>query len=205
MTPLLRSALLGSLFLSTVSAAAEVQTSIIGMVVDAKSWEPLAGVQVTISSAGKTEEPRVTDAEGIYRFPDLAPGTYCVTFRREGFKTFTRSEVELQQGWTIHSNAHLVAGTMDEGTEPTGRPPCCDDIHACSPSDSHPQEFIRRIAVTRPRPLHRVQEPKRDAVSDRDRTPSWMLSRMPVLVSDGTPQLVYRAPSADRWSPDFGI
>lgn len=37
----------------------------------------------------------------------------------------------------------------------------------------------------------------------RREVPSWALSRMHILVPDGTPKQVYRAPSADLCSPDF--
>jgi hypothetical protein len=68
------------------------------------------------------------------------------------------------------------------------------------------QEFIKRIAVARPgrRNLAESGCYRSCWLSDRDRTPSWMLSRQVISVPDGTPQLVYRAPSADRYSPDFG-
>jgi hypothetical protein len=68
------------------------------------------------------------------------------------------------------------------------------------------QEFIKRIrypAVQRSPPARKVQWSEVRVGGSRDRVPSWMLSRMPVLVPNGTPQLVYRAPSAARGSPDF--
>ncbi|QSQ23011.1 hypothetical protein JY651_49325 [Pyxidicoccus parkwayensis] len=73
-----------------------------------------------------------------------------------------------------------------------------DQARICAPVDV---EFIKRIAVARPR--HFTRDGFR-VDSARAATPSWMLSRMVVLVPDGTPQLTFRAPSAQRGSPDFG-
>ncbi|MFP2932189.1 carboxypeptidase-like regulatory domain-containing protein [Pyxidicoccus sp. 3LG] len=63
------------------------------------------------------------------------------------------------------------------------------------------QEFIKRIVVARPARRIRAEP---EFSRDRDRMPSWVLSRQVVFVPDGTPQLVYRAPSPDRDSSDFG-
>lgn len=75
---------------------------------------------------------------------------------------------------------------------------------APAPASEIQTEYIKRIVVPRynsPPPARASHSSARNSPA---RTPSWMLSRMPVLVPDGTPQLVYRAPSAARWSPDFG-
>lgn len=70
------------------------------------------------------------------------------------------------------------------------------------------QEFIKRIAVNRPgaRGCMPFPTPKAHLVRaqcslsasncSRKQAPTWMVARMPVVVPDGTPQTLHRAPSA---------
>lgn len=70
------------------------------------------------------------------------------------------------------------------------------------------REFIKRIVVNRPRAmvcsarripdafLVRADCSHSESNCSRKQAPTWMLRRMPVLVPDGTPQTVYRAPTA---------
>lgn len=76
---------------------------------------------------------------------------------------------------------------------------------APAPAGEIQTEFIKRIVVPRYNSPPRARASHDANIRNSPaRTPAWMLSRMPVLVPDGTPQLVYRAPSAERGSPDFG-
>eukprot|EP01133_Synstelium_polycarpum_P012169 gene12169-14243_t len=45
--------------------------------------KPLKGIKVTLTKEGDTEfkKEATTDENGDYKFPDLAPGTYCVTMK----------------------------------------------------------------------------------------------------------------------------
>jgi hypothetical protein len=136
---------------STVSAAADARSTLIGTVIDAQSRQPMPGVQVTISSVGKTEESVVTDAQGNYRVSGLTPGVYTVRFEGEGFRFYARSDVQVRPNRTIRVNAELLP-TAFEVVEMVGRPPTIDTSPGCMPID---QEFIKRIAVTPPAPARR--------------------------------------------------
>jgi len=56
-----------------------------GVVTDAVTGDPIAGVKVTID--GTTA---YTNAGGEYGFTGLPPGSYVVTFEKEGYETATR-------------------------------------------------------------------------------------------------------------------
>lgn len=49
--------------------------------------DPVAGATVTLSRTGTTAQQRSTDSDGAYRFDDLLPGTYRLTFERAGYRT----------------------------------------------------------------------------------------------------------------------
>ncbi len=201
MNPLLRSALLCTLLVSTASAA----STLIGTVVDLRSQQPVPDVVVTVTSPEiEGEKIVVADAQGNYRVPELEPGIYTLRFEKEGFKPYGGKDIHLRLNRTVRFNPQLVPETMDEAEALAATPPLIDigQVTSCWPVAP---DFIKRIAVPRYNSPPRAR-PAHDsaAMSAPARTPSWMLSRMPVLVPDGTPQLVYRAPSAERGSPDFG-
>src|SRR5262245_58072618 len=79
-----------------LSAPARAQSSLAGSVKDS-SGAVLPGVAVEASSPALIEKSRLstTDATGQYRFVDLPPGTYAVTFTLTGFTTIKRDGIEL--------------------------------------------------------------------------------------------------------------
>ena len=59
--------------------------SLYGVVTDAETGYPLAGVKVELD--GLTA---FTDASGSYGFEGLTPGGYTITFEKEGYETAVR-------------------------------------------------------------------------------------------------------------------
>ncbi|GAI93427.1 unnamed protein product [marine sediment metagenome] len=56
-----------------------------GTVADAETGYPIEGVKVTIDGV-----VTYTNASGAYAFGGLAPGSYTITFEKEGYETVTR-------------------------------------------------------------------------------------------------------------------
>ncbi len=56
-----------------------------GKVIDAETGSPLSGVKITIDGL-----VTYTDASGNYVFTGLAPGSYTITFEKEGYETEVR-------------------------------------------------------------------------------------------------------------------
>jgi len=62
-----------------------VVANLYGVVTDADTGYPIAGVMVTIDGL-----VAYTDAGGNYAFEGLTPGSYTITFEKEGYETITR-------------------------------------------------------------------------------------------------------------------
>lgn len=56
-----------------------------GVVTDAQTGYPIAGVKVTIDGL-----VTYTNASGNYGFEGLTPGSYTITFEKEGYETVIR-------------------------------------------------------------------------------------------------------------------
>lgn len=69
----------------SLTSIAPVLANLYGVVTDAETGNPLVSVKVTID--GLTA---YTNASGNYSFEGLTPGSYTVTFEKEGYETATR-------------------------------------------------------------------------------------------------------------------
>src|SRR4051794_7990774 len=87
--------LLVSALFSSVALAQEFRATLTGTVADASGAKiPNAKVDVKNEATGVTVSTTTT-GEGIYTTPFLAPGRYSVTTSVPGFKTETKTNVEL--------------------------------------------------------------------------------------------------------------
>ncbi|MFP2960835.1 carboxypeptidase-like regulatory domain-containing protein [Myxococcus sp. 1LA] len=112
---------------------------------------PLADVIVTATSDNLQGELMVsTDAEGRYRIPQLPPGDYTLTFEKEGFKAHTRSGVQLRLNRTRQVDVELLTAPPEEPVRVIGDPPSIER-GSTSMEVNVDREFIKRIAVARPR------------------------------------------------------
>jgi len=102
-------------------------SGITGEVVDS-SGAILPGVTVEASSPALIEQVRtaVTDGSGRYRFTDLRPGVYAVTFVLPGFNTFVRDELELPDVFVMTIDAQMTVGSLEETITVTGAAPLVD-------------------------------------------------------------------------------
>src|SRR6266853_786014 len=77
---------------------------------------PRAAVAAT-NTATNASRTTVTNAEGIYSFPALNPGTYQVKVEAPGFQTAVRSNIELQVQQTARVDFTLVVGQAAQTVE----------------------------------------------------------------------------------------
>lgn len=110
--------------LSISAVFAQVGTSsITGRTTDT-SGAVIARVAVTIvQPATNFQFAGVTNEDGIYRVPSLAPGLYRITFEAPGFKRTVRDNVDLRTGDTLAVDAVLQIGNVTESVEVTATTP----------------------------------------------------------------------------------
>jgi len=93
---------------------------IVGEVVDSSgAVVPGAAVTVTNLATNATRSVRTNDA-GLYSFPSLVPGPYRVRVEMTGFKTVTRTNIELQVQQSARVNIALEVGQVSEAVEVSG-------------------------------------------------------------------------------------
>ena len=90
-----------------------------GTVTDA-SGRVVAGatVKIVAGDTGLAQEKQ-TNADGYYRFPGLAVGTYTATASSTGFRTMVLTNVRVQVGQTRTLDVRLAIGTKKELVEVT--------------------------------------------------------------------------------------
>ena len=103
------------------------QATLSGFVKDT-SGAVLPGVSVEASSPVLIEKVRtgISDSTGLYRIPDLPPGTYKVTFTLPGFATVSREGVEVTGSGVTTINADMRVGALTETITVTGESPVVD-------------------------------------------------------------------------------
>ncbi len=109
-------ALLTLLVLSNSPAYAQGGTTstLSGIAVDSSGAVlPGADVTVTLPATGFTQSA-VTNADGAFSFPGLNIGTYTVTVKLSGFKTFVSNNVVLTSGAGASVRATLEIGGIEE-------------------------------------------------------------------------------------------
>jgi hypothetical protein len=109
-------ALLTLLVLSSFPAYAQGGTTstLSGVAVDSSGAVlPGADVTVAMASTGFTQSA-VTNTDGAFSFPGLNIGTYSVTVKLSGFKTFVSNNVVLTSGAGANVRAMLEIGGVEE-------------------------------------------------------------------------------------------
>ena len=110
----------------TLASAAEAQRTtgaIVGTVSDT-SAAVLPGVTVTLEGATVFGTPTtVTSSAGMFRFQDLAPGTYTLTFTRTGFSTLQQKDIVVSVGNIVELSVTLTVSQLQETISVTGETP----------------------------------------------------------------------------------
>ncbi len=125
---LLKSLFILALCIGFVSTTYAQRTtgSIKGIVTD-NEGNPLPGVTLTASADVLMGiQTYVTTDTGSYRFPSLPPGWYTVTAEMPGFKTITRSQIEVRVGMTVTINVTMEMTTIEEEVTVTAASPVVD-------------------------------------------------------------------------------
>src|SRR5689334_7126948 len=106
------------------SAIAQVlYGSLVGNITDDTGGAlPGATVTITHTETGATHEA-VTDNAGAFRFSTVQPGTYTVTVKLTGFRTFTRERVPITLNSITRVDAPLQVGQLNENVTVSAETP----------------------------------------------------------------------------------
>ncbi len=97
-----------------------------GTVTDAQGGV-LPGVTVTATSPALIgNRSTVTESDGRYLFAALPSGAYKLLFDLQGFKQYSRENVQIVLGQTISVDAQMQVGTLSENVTVTGEAPVVD-------------------------------------------------------------------------------
>src|SRR5438093_12551351 len=121
-------------FLTCVLSAAPVDAQqftggVRGAVRDANGVIP--GVTVTLTNEGtNVSREVVTNDVGQYNFPAIAPGTYTLTTKLTGYKTFESKGLVVGTQQFITLDVTLQIGAIEESVLVTGQSPLIDTSNA---------------------------------------------------------------------------
>ncbi len=100
--------------LVSVSGLGQTSNAIISGTVKDQSTRIVPGVGITVTNTDTgTRRTSVSDSEGRYALPELAPGTYQITAALTGFQTYIHSGIILSVGQ--HAVVDLVLRIGETG------------------------------------------------------------------------------------------
>jgi hypothetical protein len=125
------------------------QASIAGLVRD-ESGGVLPGVSVEAASPVLIEGMRAvtTDEQGRYRIEALRPGSYKLTFTLGGFRSLTRTGVDVPSDTVVTVNAEMKVGALEESLTVSGQSPQVD-VRQASKTQVLTREVIDALPVSR--------------------------------------------------------
>jgi len=109
--------------LALAPAAAQTFGEITGEVRD-PTGAVITGASVTLTNVG-TNATRSTESNnvGLYAFPAVPPGQYTVKAEKQGFKTYTRTGIQIQVELRARLDIDMQVGQLTEIVEVSGQAP----------------------------------------------------------------------------------
>ncbi len=137
------------LLVATLSAQTTRQRGVIRGVVTDTDGEPLPGVTVTaLSPALLGAMTDVTSATGVYRCPNLPPGTYSVLAEIPAFQPVKKEGIEIRIGIVLMVNFALEATTLTEEVLVVAANPTVD-VKSLKIVTRFDKEILQRLPVGR--------------------------------------------------------
>lgn len=122
------SLVLATMFIVSVGFAQSAGTGSIRGTVTDPDGVTLPGITVTLVSPSMVIDKMttVTNANGVYRFLALAPGTYDLTFELEGMNTLVRKGIIVRAGKTSTVDVGMTLKSLEESVVVSGKAPTVD-------------------------------------------------------------------------------
>jgi hypothetical protein len=134
---------------AAASARAQRTTGTVSGTVTDESGAILPGVTVTLKSTAVPGAPTViTGATGVYRFPNLPPGSYTLTFELQGFATVTHAQVPVVVGQEVDINVQLKVSSLAETVTVTGESPIVN-VTSTLVSTNFNREWVQNAPLRR--------------------------------------------------------
>jgi len=140
---------IAALLVAPPTALAQRTTGDIRGVVTDESGAVLPGVTVTLRGSAVQGTPTaVTNESGVYRFPNLAPGTYEITAELASFATKTQTGIAVALGATQEVPVQLNVSTQQETVTVTAEAPVVDSA-STQVATNYTREWVENIPVRR--------------------------------------------------------
>ncbi len=131
------------------TASAQRLTGKLTGVVTDDQGAPLPGVAVEISSPALMGiQSQITMDKGLYRFINLPPGAYTVSFKLTGFETVKREAIGILIDSTVTENVVLKPAALQESVTVTGEAPVVD-VAAAKTSTVYSLKQIENLPTSR--------------------------------------------------------
>ena len=113
-----------ALALAPVATAQQLTGNVYGNVADEQGGR-LPGVTVTLAGPG-APKTQTSDARGEYRFLNLSPGEYTLTYELQGFAKVTKPNVQVSVGQNTETSTELKLTSVETAVTITGSQPLLD-------------------------------------------------------------------------------
>ena len=138
-----------ALLASPLLATAQRTTGDIRGVITDESGAILPGVTVTLRGRAVAGTPTtVTNEAGVYRFPNLPPGTYDIKAELQGFAISEQTGIPVSLGGTAEVNVQLKVSTQSETVTVVAATPVVDSATA-QVTTNYSREWIENAPVRR--------------------------------------------------------
>jgi hypothetical protein len=132
-----------------LTALAQRTTGDIRGVVTDDSGAVLPGVTVTLRGPGVPGAPTtVSNESGVYRFPNLPPGTYSVSAELQGFATKTQTDIVVSLGATVSADVQMAVSTQTETITVVAETPVVDAA-TTEVATNYNREWVENAPVRR--------------------------------------------------------
>jgi Carboxypeptidase regulatory-like domain len=116
-------ALVGYLYLA-IGLRAQTTTGLITGVVADSTGAVVPGAQVSVVNRDTAQERiAVSDASGLYVVPQLAPGAYTLTAKKEGFALIKQDNIQLLVNQSLTIDIKLSVASSAQTVEVSSAPP----------------------------------------------------------------------------------